>query len=79
MTEGNIVKLSPPETFYRLLTKVLRDGARALLAHAVAAGIAGFLGGHAGELTDAGHRRLVRRGHVPERAAGKHPQLLDSP
>jgi hypothetical protein len=32
-----------------------------------AAGVAGFLGGHADKLTDAGHRRLVRHGHLPER------------
>ena len=38
-----------------------------LLAHAVEAEVAGFLGGHAYKLTDAGHRRLVRRGHLPER------------
>jgi uncharacterized protein (TIGR02302 family) len=36
------------------------------LAHAVEAEVAG-LGGHADKLTDAGHRRLVRRGHLPER------------
>jgi putative transposase len=27
----------------------------------------GFLGGHADKLTDAGHRRLVRHGRLPER------------
>jgi hypothetical protein len=36
------------------------------LAHAVEAEVAG-LGGHADKLTDAGHRRLVRHGHLPER------------
>jgi putative transposase len=38
-----------------------------LLVHAVEAEVAGFLGGHADKLTDAGHRRLVRHGHLPER------------
>ncbi len=67
MTQDNIVKLSQPGTFSDPLTEVLRDGARALLAHAVEAEVAGFLGGHADKLTDDGHRRLVRHGHLPER------------
>ena len=67
MTQDNIVKLSQPGTFSDPLTEVLRDGARALLAHAVEAEVAGFLGAHADKLTDDGHRRLVRHGHLPER------------
>ena len=35
---------------------MLRDGARALLMHAVEAEVAGFLGGHGDKLTDDGHR-----------------------
>src|SRR5205809_2340097 len=49
------------------LTEVLRSGARALLAQAVAAEVAGFLEGHADKLTDDGRQRLVRHGHLPER------------
>jgi putative transposase len=67
VTQDNIVKLSHPGTFSDPLTEVLRDGARALLAHAVEAEVAGFLGGHADKLTYDGHRRLVRHGHLPER------------
>jgi len=67
VTQDNIVKLSQPGTFSDPLTEVLRDGARALLAHAVEAEVAGFLGGHADKLTADGHRRLVRHGHLPER------------
>jgi putative transposase len=67
VTQDNIVKLSQPGTFSDPLTEVLRAGARALLAHAVEAEVAGFLGGHADKLTDDGHRRLVRHGHLPER------------
>ena len=67
MTQDNIIKLSQPGTFSDPLTEVLRDGARALLRHAVEAEVAGFLGGHADKLTDDGHRRLVRHGHLPER------------
>ena len=67
MTQDNIVKLSQPGTFSDPLTEVLRNGARALLAHAVEAEVAGFLGGHADKLTDDGHRRLVRHGQVEKR------------
>jgi putative transposase len=67
VTQDNIVKLSQPGTFSDPLTEVLRDGARALLAHAVEAEVAGFLGGHADKLTADGHRRLVRHGYLPER------------
>ena len=67
MTQDNIVKLSQPGTFSDPLTEVLRAGARALLAHAVEAEVAGFLGGHADKLTDDGRQRLVRHGHLPER------------
>jgi len=49
------------------LTEVLRSGARALLAQAVAAEVAGFLESHADKLTDDGRQRLVRHGHLPER------------
>jgi Transposase, Mutator family len=67
VTRDNIVKLSQPGTFSDPLTEVLRKGARALLAHAVEAEVAGFLGGHADKLTADGHRRLVRHGYLPER------------
>jgi putative transposase len=67
VTQDNIVKLSRPGTFSDPLTEVLRNGAQALLAHAVEAEVAGFLGGHADELTADGHRRLVRHGYLPER------------
>src|SRR2546429_2126178 len=49
------------------LTEVLRSGARALLAQAVAAEVAGFLESHADKLTDDGRQRLVRHGYLPER------------
>jgi hypothetical protein len=49
------------------LTEILRNGARALLAHAVEAEVAGFLGDHADKLTADGRARLVRHGHLPER------------
>jgi putative transposase len=67
VTQDNLIKLSQPGTFSDLLTEVLRNGARALLAQAVEGEVAGFLGGHADKLTADGRRRLVRHGHLPER------------
>jgi putative transposase len=67
MTQDNLIKLSQPGAFSDLLTDVLRNGARALLAQAVEAEVTGFLGGHADKLTDDGRAGLVRHGHLPER------------
>ena len=67
MTQDNVVKLSQPGTFSDPLTEVLRDGARALFAHAVETEVADFLGGHADTTDRDGHQRLVRHGHLPER------------
>jgi putative transposase len=49
------------------LTEVLRHGARRLLAQAVEAEVATFLSAHADLVDDAGRRRLVRNGFLPER------------
>lgn len=68
MTENNVFKLSQPGTFTDLLTEVLRNGARGLLVQAVEAEVADFLSQHAEKLTEDGHRRVVRHGHLPERA-----------
>ena len=67
MTDNNVLKLSQPSTFSDPLTEVLRNGARSLLAQAVEAEVAAFLGSHAEERTDEGRQRLVRHGHLPER------------
>jgi putative transposase len=67
VSDSNLFKLSQPGALSDPLTEVLRSGARALLAQAVAAEVAGFLGSHADKLTDDGRRRLVRHGHLPER------------
>jgi transposase-like protein len=45
----------------------LHSGARALLTQAVEAEVADFLHRHADLKTEAGYRRLVRHGHLPER------------
>jgi putative transposase len=67
MTDTNVFQLSQPGSFTDSLTEVLRNGARALLAQAVEAEVAEFLNQHAALKTKAGHQRLVRHGHLPER------------
>jgi putative transposase len=62
-----VIKLIQPGTFNDQLTDVLRNGARALLAQAVEAEVADFLGAHADLKTEDGHRRVVRHGYLPER------------
>jgi putative transposase len=68
VTDTNVFALVQPGTFTDRLTDVLRDGARALLAQAVEAEVAGFLGEHADKRTDDGRQRLVRHRHLPERS-----------
>ena len=67
MSQDNVMKLAQPGEFSDALTAVLRQGARRLLTQAVEAEIASFLETHADKLTENGHRRLVRHGHLPER------------
>ena len=60
-----------------LLDEIVRDGARAMLAAALAAEVAGYIDAHAGEVDETGHRRVVRNGfHQPREvvtAAGAVP------
>jgi putative transposase len=65
--QDNVIKLIQPGEFCDPLTEILRNGARALLAQAVEAEVAAFLGGHADKRTEDGRQRLVRHGHLPER------------
>jgi putative transposase len=67
VSQDNVIKLAQPGEFSDALTAVLRQGARRLLTQAVEAEIASFLETHADKLTEDGHRRLVRHGHLPER------------
>lgn len=50
-----------------VLTGILRDGATRLLAQAVEAEVADYIQRHAAERDVAGHRLVVRNGHLPER------------
>ena len=68
MRENSIVAFRNPSNFQEdPLTEVLRTGARKLLSQAVEAEVAGFLETHAALVDDAGHRRVVRNGYLPER------------
>jgi putative transposase len=67
VSQDNVIKLAQPGEFSDALTAVLRQGARRLLTQAVEAEIASFLETRADKLTEDGHRRLVRHGHLPER------------
>ena len=67
MTDTNVIKLAQPGTFTDSLTEILRNGARALLTQAVETEVADFLARHADLKTEAGHQRVVRHGHLPER------------
>jgi transposase-like protein len=67
VSNDNVVRLIQPGAFDDQLTEVLRNGARALLAQAVEAEVAGFLDKHAACTTEDGRARVVRHGHLPER------------
>src|SRR5437660_2291537 len=67
VSNDNVIQLIQPGIFDDHLTEVLRNGARALLAKAVEAEVADFLGQHADVKTQDGHQRVVRHGHLPER------------
>jgi transposase-like protein len=67
VTDDTVVALRQPGEFEDLLTDVLRQGARKLLAQAVEAEVADFLAAHADLTTEDGRQRLVRHGHLPER------------
>ncbi len=69
MKENSVVAFKNPSDFQEdPLTDVLRTGARQLLSQAVEAEVAAFLETNAALVDDTGHRRVVRNGHLPERA-----------
>jgi putative transposase len=67
MIQDSVLKLIQPGELSDPLTEVLRNGARALLAQAIDAEVAAFLGSHADKRAEDGRQRLVRHGHLPER------------
>src|SRR3954471_16641663 len=64
-TDIRIVPLAPSQD---VLTDLLRDGARRLLAQAIEAEVAAWVDDHAHLKDDQGRRQVVRNGHLPERA-----------
>ena len=68
MGEDTVVQLRQPGTVEEdPLTEVLRVGARHLLAQAVEMEVAVFVEAHAHLTDEAGRRRVVRHGYLPER------------
>jgi putative transposase len=69
MTKDTVVAFREPEGFSPdPLTDLLHKGARELIAQAVEAELNAFLAAHADQTDSAGRKRLVRDGHLPERA-----------
>ena len=68
MSDNNVIKFAQPGAFSDSLTEILRSGARALLTQAIEAEVAEFLAKHADLKTATGQQRVVRHGHLPERA-----------
>jgi transposase-like protein len=64
-TDTRIVPLAGSQD---VLTAILRDGARRLLAEAVEAEVAVWIDSHAHLKDASGRRQVVRNGHLPERA-----------
>src|SRR4051812_50164333 len=64
-TEIRIVPLAPSQD---VLTDLLRDGARRLLAQAIEAEGSAWIDDHAHLKDDRGRRQGARNGHLPERA-----------
>ena len=75
MTENRVVSLRPEGAIDDPLTEILRAGARSLIAQAVEAEFAAFLGSHEDKALPDGRQRVVRHGHDPpgsfRRASGR--------
>jgi len=69
MTKDNVIQLKKPEPFIDdPITNILRSGARKLLAEALEAEIETFLSLYRDLKDDRNRQRVVRNGHLPERA-----------
>src|SRR5512135_1169996 len=69
MTESTTdIRIVPLPTGQDVLTDVIREGARRMLAQAVEAEVAAWIDARAHLKDDAGRRQVVRNGHLPERA-----------
>src|SRR3954468_21447841 len=61
------IRIVPLPTGQDVLTEVLRDGARRMLAHAIEAEVAAWIDERSHLKDDAGRRQVVRNGYLPER------------
>jgi putative transposase len=61
------IRIVPTPTGRDILTAVLRDGARTMLARAIEAEVAAWIDDHAHLKDEAGHKQVVRNSHLPER------------
>ena len=69
MSETTITQLPDPSGFTSdPFTDVLRDGARKLIEQAIHAELSALMNAYSGETLEDGRARLVRHGHLPERA-----------
>ena len=68
MRESNSSTISLPVGSTKdVLTTILRAGAQRMLAQAIEAEVAEWVDGHAHLTDEAGHRQVVRNGHLPQR------------
>ena len=70
MSNDNVSELKNPGVANEVrdvLTEVLREGARTLLAQAIEMEVAEFLQRHRDQKDESGRARLVRNGHLPGR------------
>src|SRR5579875_1578504 len=86
MNESTIdIRIVPLPTGRDVLTGVLRDGARRMLTQAIEAEAAAWIADHAHLKDEAGHKQVVRNGHLPERTIQtglgdievRQPRVLD--
>ena len=68
MTENNVIALAGREAGGDELTELLRNGARTLIAQALEAEVAQLLERFQDHRDEMGRARVVRNGHLPERA-----------
>jgi putative transposase len=61
------IRIVPLPTGQDVLTDLLRDGARRMLAQAVEAEVAAYVDAHAHLKDHAGRQQVVRNGHLPGR------------
>ncbi|MCH9045303.1 MAG: IS256 family transposase [SAR324 cluster bacterium] len=68
MEEDRVIALEKPEAETKdLLTAVLREGARKMLAQAIEEEVEAFLVQHLDIRDNSGRRQVIRNGHLPER------------